>query len=287
MPVTTKVFENKGAVLRPFSARDAEAEGIRVGTALGMKAHALSTQRALLHKEFLILIGQHLRGLPFRLCRASDVSDLLLALSGEKPASVIFYARPQPQFLSPTRIRIGDYAPIYAKVSEPLHGSRDLIISRDLGLLEQLDYMLSVRAKTGKLSEEDFRASGHAFGYPGSAVENYVSFSGIAAQMGEYARLLIENNITITPALWNAPYIPTISGGKILELKHLELWNSILARELGQFYFEVLSAHNKLLKAELLIAKRNGKSTWNEGERDRVMREAIESAYGVPLSVGY
>ena len=285
--VSKKAFENKGAILRPFSARDVEAEGRMVGRELGMNGHALSTQRSLLHKEFLFLINQHIRGLPFKICRASDASDLLLALSGEKPASEIFYRGPENQFLSPTRIRIGKYSPIYAKVSALIQGTRELILSRDLALIEQLEHALMVRAKTGKISEQDLRTQGLAFGYPRIAVERYVSFPGNLSQLTHYARILLENNITIAPALWNAPYIPTISEGRILETEHLELWNSALAKELGQFYFEVLSAHNKLLKMELLAARSKGRITWNEDDGDRSIREAIENAYGVPLSVGY
>jgi len=287
MLVSNKVFENKGAVLRPFSARDAETEGIRVGMALGMKGHALSTQRALLHKEFLLLMRQSLQGLTFRLCRASDAFDLFLSLSGEKPASEIFYRGPKDQFLSPTRIRIGKYAPIYAKVCESLEGDKELILSRDLSLIEKLEHALKVRARTGTISQEELRSQGLAFGYPRSAVERYVSASAGTAQMNQYARLLLENDITIAQALWNAPYIPTISGGKVLEMDHLEFWNSALARELPPFAYVVGSAHNKLLKIEFLTARSKGKTAWNEGERDRVMREAIENAYGVPLPVGY
>lgn len=285
--VSTKVFENKGAVLRPFRAKDVETEGKLVGKALAMNGHPLSTQRSLLQGEFLTLMKHRLRGAQFSIRRASDVADLLLVLSGEKPASVIFYKGPAAQIPSGSTITIGNYAPIYAKLSQPLHGSRDLILSRDLSLIEKLDYILSIRAKEGKLSEEDFRAAGLAFGYPLSAVENHVASREGLGQMPQYARLLIENDITLTPALWNAKYIPTVSEGNILEIAHLERWNAALARELGPFYFDVFSAHNKLLKMELLTANLNGRVSWGEGARERAMREAIEAAYGVPLSVGY
>lgn len=287
LQVSEKVFQNKGAVLRPFSARKVEAEGMRVGRELGLQSHPLSTQKALLQKEFLMLMKHQASGIPFRICRISDAFDFFLALSGEKTASIIFYRGPRSQFLTPTHLSIGGYPPIYAKVSDSIQGSRDLIISRDLSLLKQLDYLLSVRAKQGKLSKEDFRTQGLALGYPKSAVENFLSFSENAAQIPAYARLLLENNITLTPSLWNAGYIPTISGGRILESGHLEFWNSIVAREIGQFIFNIASAHNKISKMELLIAALQGKTSWAEDSRERVIREAIENAYGVPLSVGY
>ncbi len=284
--VSNKVFENKGAVLRPFSARDVEAESIRVGRELGLQSHALSTQRALLQKEFLMLMGQQNSGFPFRFCRVSDAFDFFLTISSEKPASTILYRGPQSQFLTITRLHIKKYAPIYAKVSEPTEGSSELILSRDPRLLEQLDYLLSVKAKQGKLSEEDFRAQGLALGYPKSAVEGFASFAEDGDRIPTYARLLLENNITLAPPLWNASYVPTISGGEILEIGHLEFWNSIIAREIGNFAFEIGSAHNKVSQM-LLIARLQGKVSWAEDSHERSMREAIENAYGVPLSVGY
>ena len=285
--VSEKVFQNKGAILRPFSARDAKAEGIRVGRELGMQGHALSTQRTILQKELLGFIGQQNPGLPFRFCRVSDVFDLFLALSGEKPASIILYLGRPSGFLEPTRLTIGKYAPIYARTYDSAPGSKDLILSRDLGLLGRLHHLLSSSAKQGKFSEEEFRTQGFALGYPKSAVEAFASFAGKGAQTSRHIRLLLENNITITPPLWNASYLSAISGGRILETGHLESWNSILPKEMGQFAFDIASAHNKIYKMELLNAGLQGKTAWAEEPGERNLREAIENAYGVPLSVGY
>ncbi len=278
--VSEKAFQNKGAVLRPFSSRDAESEGIRVGKELGMHGHALSTQTALLEKEFLFLLSQKMPRLPFRLCTVPDAFDLFLALSRKKPATMIQHGGLEIPFLRPTLLSIGDYSPIYAKVFASTKGADLLILSRGLDMIEQLDRILSTIEKTGKISKANARAQGLALGYPESAIESYTSFAGRGEPLPAFIRFLLEHNITLTPALWNAPYVPTISGGKILELEHLEFWNSVVAKDLGPFAFDAASAHNKVSLVEMLISNSRGETSWAEDPAERRFRKALEGAYG-------
>jgi hypothetical protein len=284
--VSGKVFENKGAILRPFSARDVETESRMAGRELGLSNFTPGFQRALLQREFLLMMRDKLCALPFTCARTNDVLDLYLVLTGVKPASILDFGKTSLSLSSPTCIQFGKYAPIYAKVSDSVRGTEVLVISRDLSLVAMLNVLLA-EAKSGKASPEYFRSQGAALGYPPEAVDAFAPGPAGRCRSQEYIASLLEDNILLSAPIWNSSFVPAIKNGKVLEVHKMEFWNSVLAKELGSAYFSIASASNKMWKIELLLASLKGNKEWPEETSERLIREAVERAYGVPLSVGY